>query len=67
MPKDFITPQQAKHIKERHERELNDIRKAANNAGRATTGAENKRIKVIKGIIADADAVIRGDGRKGRR
>jgi hypothetical protein len=64
MSKDFITPQQAKHIKERHEKELNDIRKTANNAGRATTGTENKRIKVIKGIIADADAVIRGDGRK---
>jgi hypothetical protein len=67
LPKDFITPQQARHIKERHERELNDIRKTANNAGRATTGEENKRIKVIKGIIADAEAVIRGDGRKGRR
>jgi hypothetical protein len=65
--KEFITAQQAKHIKERHEKELNEIRKTANNAGRATNGTENKRIRVIKGIVADCDAVIRGDGRKGKR
>lgn len=67
MAKDFVTPQQARHIKARHEAERNAIRTAANKASRALTGAEKKRINVIKGIIADCDAVIRGDGRKGKR
>jgi hypothetical protein len=67
LPKDFITPQQAKHIKERHENERNNIRATANKAGRGLNGAEKKRMNEIKGIIADADAVIRGDGRKGKR
>lgn len=67
MPKDFITKQQAQHIKERHEKERNNIRATANKAGRGLNGAEKKRINEIKGIIADCDAVIRGDGRKGRK
>lgn len=67
MPKDFITPQQAQHIKTRHENERNAIRTAANNAGRALNGKENKRLKEIKEIIADCNAVIAGNGRKGRK
>ena len=64
MPRDFLTKQQAQHIKERHERERNAIRAEANKAGRALSSTEKKRINQIKGIIADCDAVIRGDGRK---
>lgn len=64
MAKDFITPQQAKHIKERHENERNAIRTAANAAGRALIGKEKKRIKDIAQIISDCDAVIAGNGRK---
>lgn len=67
MPKDFITPQQARHIKERHEKERNAIRTAANKAGRALNGTEKKRINTIKQIIDDCDAVIAGKGRKGRK
>lgn len=67
MPKDFITPQQAKHIKERHEGERNAIRALANNEGRALNGKENKRMNQIKEIIADCNAVIAGNGRKGKR
>lgn len=67
MAKDFITPQQAKHIKERHEKERNAIRQLANNAGRALNGAEKKRLKAISEIISDCNAVIAGNGRKGKR
>lgn len=67
MPKDFITPQQAKHIKERHEKERNAIRQLANSQARALTGKEKKRMKDINGIIADCNAVIEGNGRKGKR
>lgn len=67
MPKDFITPQQAKHIKERHENERNAIRALANNEARALNGTEKKRLKKITEIIADCDAVIAGNGRKGKR
>lgn len=67
MPKDFITPQQAKHIKERHEKERNALRAMANRENRDLKGSEKKRINEIKGIIADCDAVIAGKGRKGKR
>lgn len=65
--KEFITRQQAQHIKEKHEKERNAIRAAANKAGRGLNGTEKKRLNEIKGIITDAEAVIRGDGRKGKR
>lgn len=64
MTRGFITPQQAGHIKARLEAERNNIRSAANKAGRSLTSTENKRIKEIKRLISDCDAVIRGDGRK---
>jgi hypothetical protein len=62
--REFITKQQAGHIKTKHETERNNIRAKANKENRNLTGAEKKRINEIKRIIADCDAVIRGDGRK---
>lgn len=61
MPKDFITKQQAQHIKDNARKEKQSI---LGKPVKALPKADKDRIKTLNTIINDADAVIRGDGRK---
>lgn len=61
MPKEFITKQQAGHIKDKARKEKQAI---LGKPVKALPKADKERIKELNNIIEDADAVIRGDGRK---
>lgn len=61
MPKDFITKQQAQHIKDKARKEKQSI---LGQPKKAIPKADKDRINTLNSIISDADAIIRGDGRK---